>query len=194
MLEVPNHWTTPRHKAAFVRKKLSSPVAIAIDKGIITHDDTILDYGTGKGQVVELLQQQGYNAVGYDPYYFPNTPLESADVVMLCYVAGVIENSLERSQTIEKAWHLTNKTLLIAAQVQHSRGKIQHGDGWLTKWSTFAKYWTEPEWRKYVEGITGIRAKRIGKGILVLSKQGGGVLETSRANTPPEVSLKVIAA
>lgn len=168
--DLTKHWQTPRHKAAFVRKKLSSPVRIAIEKGIITSSSSILDYGTGKGQVVELLQQQGYNAVGYDPYYFPNTSLESADVVMLCYVAGVIENPLERLQTIARAWQLTNKTLLIASQVQHSRGKIQQGDGWLTKWGTFCRYWTEPEWRQYVEEITGAKAKRIGKGILAVNK------------------------
>lgn len=170
MSKVPSHWQTPRQKAAFVRKKLSSPVAIAIAKGIITQSDTILDIGTGKGQVVTLLNEQGYSATGYDPYYFPNAPLVKSDVVMLCYVVGVIENSFERWQTVEKAWKLTGKTLLIAAQVQHSRGKIEHGDGWLTKWGTFIRYWTEPEWRAYVEKITGAKARRIGKGILVLDK------------------------
>lgn len=169
-MKPPSHWQTPRHKAAFVRTKLSSPVRIAIEKGIINKEDSILDLGTGKGQVVTLLNKQGYSAVGYDPYYFPDTLLEPADVVMLCYVVGIIENSFERHQVIEKAWKLTKRNLLIASQVQHSRGHVQYGDGWLTRWQTFCKYWTEPEWRAYVEKITGAKARRIGKGILICNK------------------------
>jgi hypothetical protein len=34
----------------------------------------------------------------------------------------------------------------------------------------YTKFWTEPEWRKYVEGVTGAKAYRIGKGVLVVQK------------------------
>lgn len=38
---------------------------------------TVLDYGCGPGPVlVELLNREGYRAVGYDPYFAPDTPLD----------------------------------------------------------------------------------------------------------------------
>lgn len=49
------HWKFPRHKAAFRRSRLSSPIAIAIDKGIITPETSVFDYGTGKGDCVNFL-------------------------------------------------------------------------------------------------------------------------------------------
>ncbi len=37
---------------------------------------TVLDYGSGPGPVlVELLNREGYRAVGYDPYFAPDTDL-----------------------------------------------------------------------------------------------------------------------
>lgn len=165
-----SHWKFPRHKAAFRRSRLSSPLAIAIEKGIITPNTTVFDYGTGKGDCVNLLNQMGISTSGYDPYWHPNNKIEKADVVTLCYVLGVIENRLERDEVLNRAWSLCNKSLVVACQVQHSRGSEAWGDGYLTKWSTFCKYWTEPALRQYVEKITGAKAKRIGKGVLLIQK------------------------
>jgi hypothetical protein len=48
---------------------------------------------------------------------------------------------------------------------------VPHGDGWLNKWNIYTKFWTEPEWRRYVESVTGVKARRIGKGILIVQKE-----------------------
>ena len=120
-----SHWKFPRHKAAFRRSRLSSPMSLAIEKGII---------------------------------------------MPLCYVLGVIESPLERDEVLKRAWSLATSCLIVACQVQHSRGSKAWGDGYLTNWRTFIRYWTEPQLRQYVEKITGAKARRIGKGVLVISK------------------------
>lgn len=165
-----SHWKFPRHKAAFRRSRLSSPMSLAIEKGIIMPDTSVFDYGTGKGDCVNLLNQMGISASGYDPYWHPNNKIESADVVTLCYVLGVIESPLERDEVLKRAWSLATSCLIVACQVQHSRGSKAWGDGYLTNWRTFIRYWTEPQLRQYVEKITGAKARRIGKGVLVISK------------------------
>jgi len=166
----PSHWTTPRHKAALKRTKLGAPYSVAIAKSIITPDTTVLDYGCGRGDNVRFMQEAGINAVGYDPYYFPDTEKTPCDVVALCYVLGVVESPEERDRTLEEAWSLAKKSLLVATQVQHSRGDVAHGDGYLTRWRTFEKYWTSPQFREYVEKVTGVKAIRLGKGIISLAK------------------------
>ncbi|WP_250123063.1 DNA phosphorothioation-associated putative methyltransferase [Chroococcidiopsis sp. CCMEE 29] len=165
-----DHWKFPRHKAAMRRHKLSSPVAIAINKGILTLDQTFFDYGCGQGGDLCRLTQMGYKANGYDPFYFPDADKTKADVVNLSYVLGVINDIQERQETLLQAWALTGKTLIVSAQVQKTRGTIPHNDGWINKWNIYTKFWTEPEWRKYVEGVTGAKAYRIGKGVLVVQK------------------------
>lgn len=166
----PSHWTTPRHKAALKRTKLGAPYSAAIVNSIIRPDTTVLDYGCGRGDNVRFMKEQGINAVGYDPYYFPDVEKTSCDVVALCYVLGVIEDKAERDRTLCEAWSLAKKSLLVATQVQHSRGDVAHGDGWLTNWGTYCFYWNSPGWKQYVETITGGAAKRIGKGILIVQK------------------------
>lgn len=167
-MEIPR---TPRHRAAIKRNKLSSPCAIAINKRIITPDQQILDYHCGRGDNMRLLNAAGYTCDGYDPNYKPVSFLQpSYDVVMLLFVLGTIVSPRERREILEKAWFYTSKYLLISTQVQHSRGHIPCGDGYLTSWATFQKYWTEPEFKKYIEGITKSKAKRLGKGIIILKK------------------------
>ena len=167
----PSHWTTPRHKAALKRAKLGAPYQSAIAHSIITPDTTVLDYGCGRGDNVRFMVEQGINAVGYDPYYFPDTEKTESDVVALCYVLGVIESPAERDRTLSEAWSLAKKSLLVATQVQKSRGDVVHGDGYITRWATFARYWTSPQFREYVETITKAKATRLGKGIIFLSKE-----------------------
>lgn len=80
------------------RHKLSSPVTIAISKGILTPNQTFYDYGCGQGGDVRRLIQMGYIANGYDPFYFPDADKTKADVVNLSYVLGVIDDIQERQK------------------------------------------------------------------------------------------------
>lgn len=164
------HWKFPRQRAAQKRHKLSSPITAAIEQGYLTRSDTLFDYGCGKGDIPRILNSTGYYATGFDPYYFPLTPLESADVVNLAFVLATIEDPDERQKTLLNAWSLTGKHLIVAAQVQHSRGEEPWGDGFITCWGTWVKYWTSPEFREYVESVLDKPARRLGKGIWVVSR------------------------
>jgi DNA phosphorothioation-associated putative methyltransferase len=168
-LELTAHWKFPRQKAAQKRHKLSSPITAAIGAGILTRGDTLLDYGTGRGDVPRILNDTGYYASGFDPYYFPNNAIAPADIVNLSFVLAVIECPKERDQVLKTAWSLTQKHLIVSAQVQHSRGEEVWGDGFKTRWQTFCRYWTSPEFKKYIQATLNQPAKRIGKGIFVVS-------------------------
>ncbi len=168
--ELTAHWQFPRQKAAQKRHKLSSPITAALGAGILTRADTLLDYGTGRGDVPRILNDTGYYASGFDPYYFPNNAIAPADVVNLSFVLAVIEDPTERDQVLKTAWSLTQKHLIVSAQVQHSRGEEVWGDGFITKWGTFAKYWSSPEFREYVESVLEQKAQRLTKGVFVISR------------------------
>ncbi len=107
-----------RHKAAIVRHDLSRPVRLALDAGLFSPETTFFDYGCGHGGDVNRIAEQGYISSGWDPYYSPETPCRSADVVNnIGFVINVIENQSEGREALIKAWELTQKVLLVSAQV-----------------------------------------------------------------------------
>jgi len=56
--------------------------------------------------------------------------------------------SRERREALIKAWELTRKVLLVAAQVlidDSSRGQVAYGDGIITSRKTFQKYYEQEE-------------------------------------------------
>jgi len=85
----------PRHRTALKRTALSRPAKCALRDGLITAETSVLDYGCGHGGGVELLGTQGIACTGWDPVYFPERPVEEADVVQLGYVINVIEDLRE---------------------------------------------------------------------------------------------------
>lgn len=157
-----------RHRAAMRRTKYSRPLQTAIAKGILTFDQTFLDYGCGYGDDVRLLCEAGCEATGYDRYYFPDTEIVPADVVQLSFVLGVIEDPAERLETLETCWKLAKKSLVVANQVYHSRGKTKFNDGYLTSRNTFEWYPPQAELAQYLRQIA--EPKRLGVGMFVLSK------------------------
>jgi DNA phosphorothioation-associated putative methyltransferase len=123
-----------RHRAAMTRTELSRPVRLGIELGIITPETTIFDYGCGVGGDVRRLQSSGYQCVGWDPYYFPDVELATADIVNMSYIINVIEDLEERDRALLQAWELTGQVLIVAAQilVNELRGMLAYSDGILT--------------------------------------------------------------
>ena len=78
------------HLTALSRKTLSGPIKKAIS--MVDDSCSILDYGSGKGSDVELLNKQGFNAQGFDPYYQDSMPPGSFDLVFCSFVLNVIED------------------------------------------------------------------------------------------------------
>jgi DNA phosphorothioation-associated putative methyltransferase len=157
-----------RHKAAIVRNDFSRPVRTALEAGLFTPDTTFFDYGCGHGGDVARIAQQGYTSTGWDPYYLPDTPRTPADIVNLGYVINVIEDTGDRREALVKAWELTRKVLLVAAQVtlaDTNKGTIAYGDGVVTTRNTFQKYYEQEELKIYIDQVLGVDAIPVALGV-----------------------------
>ncbi|KAM3091270.1 DNA phosphorothioation-associated putative methyltransferase [Phormidesmis sp. 146-35] len=157
-----------RHKAALVRTTLSKPVRSALEAGLFTPETTFFDYGCGHGGDIQHILEQGFSASGWDPYYRPDTSCISADVVNLGYIINVIENPTERREAMIQAWALTQKVLIVAAQVlieDRIRGTVIYGDGVITRRNTFQKNYEQEELKVYIDQVLGVDSIPVALGI-----------------------------
>lgn len=170
MSQIPTGVEVERHRAAMTRVELSRPVRLAIESGIITTETTIFDYGCGIGGDVQRLKSHGYNCEGWDPYYFPDVEIRSADIINLSYIINVIEDPAERDRALRHAWELTGRVLIVAAQilVNDLSGMLAYGDGILTKRNTFQKYYQQVELKEYIDRVLTVDAIPIGLGIFLV--------------------------
>jgi len=107
---------------------------------LITAETSVLDYGCGQGDDVRRLQEQGIPCVGWDPFFSPSVDRQQSDVVNLGYVVNVIENAAERAKTVNDAWSLAKKLLIISARLTSNldgRIRLPFADGYLTRRGTF---------------------------------------------------------
>ena len=150
----PEIQTIQRHKTAIRRHDLSLPVKCLVRDELIDQATTVFDYGCGHGENITLLNDQGIACQGWDPVYRPSGIKANSDVVNLGYVINVIEHPEERTDTLREAWGLSDKLLVVSAQIQVSGrglGYTEFGDGVVTKKNTFQKYYTQAELREYLE-------------------------------------------
>jgi DNA phosphorothioation-associated putative methyltransferase len=197
---VPQNVSIDRHKAALPRKELSRPIRIALEAELFTKENTFFDYGCGYGGDIQRIGELGYVSSGWDPYYLPNTPLQSADIVNLGYVINVIEDLTERREALIKAWELTKQILIVSAQVlvdDLRRGLVAFGDGVITNRNTFQKYYDQEELKLYIDRVLKVDSIPIGLGVyLVFRDEARG--ETFRASrffsrvSTPRIKLQVL--
>jgi DNA phosphorothioation-associated putative methyltransferase len=162
-----------RHKTAIRRPELSLPMKCAMRDGLVSAGTTVFDYGCGRGQDAQFLQAMGIECEGWDPAYFPESPVREADVVNLGYVINVIESPEERLSALRSAWALCRKLLVVSAQVLvagRGSSQIEFGDGVLTSRSTFQKYFRQEELKSYLEQEVGREAVPADIGIFYLFK------------------------
>src|SRR5690242_19209640 len=108
---------TRRHRTAMSRNSLSRPVSLALHDGIVQPNDSVFDYGCGRGGDIRYLCALGFRAGGWDPAFNPDAERSAADVVNFGYVANVIEDPAERADALRAAWALTQRVLVVAARV-----------------------------------------------------------------------------
>ncbi|MEG3842992.1 DNA phosphorothioation-associated putative methyltransferase, partial [Microcoleus sp. herbarium14] len=164
-LSIPN---IERHKAAMVRNSLSKPLRLVLESDLFVDGATFFDYGCGYGGDVKCIAQEGYAASGWDPYYQPDTPRISADIVNIGYVINVIESLAQRREALLNAWGLTKNLLVVAAQVlidDSDRGQIAYGDGVITSRNTFQKYYEQEELKVYIDQVLNVDAIPVALGI-----------------------------
>jgi DNA phosphorothioation-associated putative methyltransferase len=102
------------------RYSLSRPLALAMSHRLILPSRKVLDYGCGHGTDIRLLQKAGIPASGWDPHFRPDDPLRPADCINLGYVLNVIEDPAERAATLQNAFQLAERVLIVAVRVDQA--------------------------------------------------------------------------
>lgn len=188
-----------RHRAAIARTTVSKPVRLALEAGLFPPATRFFDYGCGQGADLDHVANLGYVSEGWDPYYRPHSKPTAADVVNLGYVINVIEDPLERREALVAAWQLTQRVLIVAAQVwvdDRVRGLMAYGDGIITSRQTFQKYYEQEELKAYIDQVLAVDAIPVALGIYVVFRDAaeGESFRASRFRsraTAPRVRLTV---
>jgi DNA phosphorothioation-associated putative methyltransferase len=157
-----------RHKAAIHRPDLSKPVRLALEAGLFTESSTFFDYGCGHGEDIKRISDRGFTSTGWDPYYRPTGDRTSAEIVNLGYIINVIESQIERREALIKAWELTQKVLIVSAQVligDVGKGQIAYSDGVVSSRNTFQKYYEQEELKLYIDQVLGVDSVPVALGI-----------------------------
>jgi DNA phosphorothioation-associated putative methyltransferase len=161
-----NPTVVDRARTAMRRYQCSRPVALAAAQGLITKEKSFFDYGCGHGADIRFLKRQKIKATGWDPNHAPKEKLAESDVVNLGYVLNVIEDELERTQTLLNAFRLTRELLVVAVRIdQGLLTASEFNDGVITARGTFQKIYSQSEFRQYVETVLGCRVHMAGLGV-----------------------------
>lgn len=167
------------HRAAPRRTRLSPLMELILAWGLLSKDETFLDYGCGHGYDWQYLKRKGYKASGYDPYYFPSAP-GAADVVTLNYVLNVIEDPDERIETLASAWALTKKRMVVTVLV---------GDeATVTQWNTSRKAFQHIEIRALINVATETVCKPLGAGRYLLERTFPNCIPRSKTEVEAEIA------
>lgn len=160
-----------RYRTAIRRGSHSRPVYLALAQGLIGPDLSFFDYGCGFGEDVQLLKQSGVEAEGWDPHYFPHAPRQPAECVNLGYVLNVIEDPIERENTLRSAFELARRVLVVSVRIDQSlNGGTDFSDGLVTNSGSFQKIYTQSEFREYVQTVLGRKPYMAGLGIAYVFK------------------------
>ncbi|MFB7673849.1 DNA phosphorothioation-associated putative methyltransferase [Kitasatospora purpeofusca] len=173
-------WNSDRRRTAIGRASLSVPARQALADRQLDAGRTILDYGCGRGGDVVSLQRLACNITGWDPYFSSSSSVAPSDVVLLTYVLNVIEDPVERRQTLKEAWRLAGSVLIVSARLTWDRSKVsgqEYGDGLLTSRQTFQHLFSPNELRAYVEEVTGTRCITAAPGIVYAFKDDSARLD-----------------
>jgi len=139
--------------------------------GFLDGTHSVFDYGCGRGDDLRLLAAMSVSATGWDPVYRSDCKRESADVVNLGFVLNVIEDVAERRDTLRAAFALARKVLVVSVMLGYQREREQFvafRDGVRTRRNTFQKYFTQDEFRSYVEGTLDANAIPVAAGICMV--------------------------
>jgi DNA phosphorothioation-associated putative methyltransferase len=105
---------------------------------------------------------------GWDPVHRPSAECQRAHIVNLGYVVNVIEQPDERTETLRRAWALTETVLIVGARLDWEANTVpghQYSDGILTSKGTFQKLFSQDELRAWVDDVLGVRSVAAAPGI-----------------------------
>ena len=158
-----------RHLTALSRSTISAPIQLLLGHGLINSDTTIFDYGCGRGDDAKGLENIGIKCLCWDPHYAPDNLKIESEIVNLGFVVNVIEDPAERVEAIQKAFALATTALVISVMLySNDRPGKPYRDGFLTVRNTFQKYFSQDEFKDYVEKILEHDPIMIGPGIAIV--------------------------
>lgn len=163
-----------RQLTAISRNRLSAGARTALEDGLL--QGSVLDYGCGRGGDVAALTASGVDADGWDPHWRPEAPRRESDVVLLTYVLNTIEDADERMQTLEAAWMLARKVLVVTARLTWERGRVtgeDYSDGVITSRSTFQHLYGVKELAALVGRVSGQRTVLARPGVVYVFRADG---------------------
>lgn len=160
-----------RHLTALSRTSLSAPVQLLSRLGLLAPGKTFFDYGCGRGGDVAALSNEGYDAKGWDPHYLPDAPIVRADIVNLGFVVNVIEDPAERIEALTRAFALAGTAMAVGVMLYGGEipGK-PFRDGFLTSRNTFQKYFSQGEFKDYLEHVLQKTPFMVGPGVAFVFK------------------------
>lgn len=162
-----------RHKTAINRNQLSQPMQILARHNYFNGEYSVLDYGSGKGDDMRELEAHGIDISGWDPVYLPDSDLVKSDIVNLGFVLNVIEDKDERLDTLKRAYEYADKLLIVSVMIAGEsliRQFTPYKDGIITSRKTFQRYYTQSEFRSYIEESLDESAVAVGQGIFIIFK------------------------
>tara|TARA_R110002167_G_scaffold344363_1_gene553701 strand:+ start:39277 stop:41154 length:1878 start_codon:yes stop_codon:yes gene_type:complete len=162
-----------RHRTAIDRNQLSQPMQILAKHNYLNGQWSILDYGCGKGDDLRELEAHGLDACGWDPAHNPEGLLTNSDIVNLGFVLNVIEDKDERVECLKRAWSYTEKLLISSVMIAGESVISQfspYKDGVITSRKTFQKYFSQSEFRSFIESNLDESAIAVGQGIFIIFK------------------------
>jgi len=175
-----------RHLTALSRSSLSAPIQLLIRNRLLSKDTSLFDYGCGRGDDIESLSFEGFKADGWDPYFAPANERISADIVNLGFVINVIEDPAERIEAIRKAFALAKGVMAVSVMLHGSSpAGVAFRDGMLTSRNTFQKYFSQAEFKDYLEQVLNRMVYMVGPGVAFVfaSSEWEQLFSTSRYKT-----------
>ena len=168
--QLPLHvgWQAARQLTALARYGFSAPLQSLARYGFLDGRFSLFDYGCGRGDDVRGLTENGLPAAGWDPYYAPDQPIHSADIVNLGFVVNVIEDFDERLEALTRAWALAERLLVVSVMLANQnepRGQ-RFRDGVLTQRGTFQKYYTQAEIKAFIQAALDEEPIPVAPGVL----------------------------
>lgn len=144
-----------RHLTALVRYGFSAPIQTLARYGFLDGRFSIFDYGCGRGDDVRGLTENGLKVSGWDPHFAPENPVVSADIVNLGFVINVIEDMDERVDALCRAYSLAAQFLVVSVMLtnQNALEGRRFADGIVTRRQTFQKYYTQAEFKGFLESV-----------------------------------------
>ena len=162
-----------RQKTAILRRRISKPVQLLLEDKLLTEETTFFDYGCGKGEDLYFLSKMKLKANGFDRFFQPHNSKIKSDIVNLGFVINVIEDPMERISVLNDAFALAQDLLVVSVMIRDTvvqAGETEYGDGIITSWSTFQRYYTQREFRKYLEMNLNTQITVAGLGVFYIFK------------------------